>query len=349
MIDVASAFTLAWRVGHRVPGPVVRALTTVGADVAWLRHGAGVRRLEANLARVRPELDARALRRLSRAGMRSYMRYYGEAFTLRALSPEQLAARVRLRGVERLRRYLDEGQQVVLALGHLGNWDLAGAWATQHLAPVTTVAERLEPEELFREFLAFREGLGMTIVPLTRGSDVFRTLVRAARTGPGVIPLLADRDLTAHGLEVDLFGHRARVAAGPAALAVTTGAPLAVAVITYERLHGAERRAAGSPWGVRIDFSDRIEVPEGLSRTEQVQALTQAWVDALAEGIHARPQDWHMLQRVFVDDLDPAVDAARRGPTAAIGAPGPQETTGPDGSGLLGATDGDTVDVEGTR
>ena len=351
MIDVASAFTLAWRVGHRLPGWVVRALTTVGADVAWLRRGAGVRRLEANLARVRPELDARALRRLSRAGMRSYMRYYGEAFTLRGLDAERLAARVRLRGVERLQPYLDEGRQVVLALGHLGNWDLAGAWATQYLAPVTTVAERLEPEALFREFLGFREGLGMTIVPLTKGGDVFRTLVRAARTGPGVVPLLADRDLTSHGLEVDLLGHRARVAAGPAALAVTTGAPLVVAAITYERLYGAERRAAGSPWGIRIDFSERIEVPEGLPRSEQVQAMTQAWVDVLGAAIHARPQDWHMLQRVFVDDLDPAVDAARR---AAAGSGGPTEGTqgaAPDGAPVRrgDAADGDVLDVGRAR
>ena len=61
--------------------------------------------------------------------------------------------------------------------------------------------------------------------------------------GAGLLPLLADRDLTAKGLEVDLFGHKARVAAGPAALSVTTGAPLVTTVIYYERLRGAPRAA----------------------------------------------------------------------------------------------------------
>ncbi|UZN05120.1 phosphatidylinositol mannoside acyltransferase [Cellulomonas sp. S1-8] len=311
-VDVARAYQLAWRLGRRTPGVVVRALTVVGADVAWWRHGAGVRRLELNLGRVRPELDARALRRLSRAGMRSYMRYYGEAFTLRGLRPEQLAARVRVEGMENVRPHLDEGRQVLLVLGHMGNWDLAGAWSTVHIAPVTTVVERLQPEELFAEFLAFRESLGLRIIPLTGGGDVFRQLVRVARTGPGLLPLLADRDLTAKGLEVDLFGHRARVAAGPAALAVATGAPLVPASVTYERLRRGRRRAAGGPWGVVIRFFPQVEVADEVPRADRVVTLTQGWVDVLAEQIHAHPQDWHMLQRVFVDDLDPALDAARR-------------------------------------
>ncbi|MBO0900412.1 phosphatidylinositol mannoside acyltransferase [Cellulomonas sp. zg-ZUI222] len=329
-MDVARAYHLAWRVGHRVPGVVVRGLSTLGADVAWARRGSGVRRLEANLARVRPELDERALRRLSRAGMRSYMRYFGEAFTLRALSTDQLAARVRVEGLENLLPHLDEGRQIVVALGHTGNWDLAGAWAAAHVAPVTTVAERLKPEELFQEFLAFRESIGLRIIPLTGGGDVFRQLVHVTRTGPGLLPLLADRDLTAKGLEVDLFGQRARVAAGPAALAVTTGAPLVAASISYERLRRARRRAAGGPWGIVVRFSPRIEVPADAPRADRVHALTQAWVDVLADQIQAHPQDWHMLQRVFVADLDPARDAARRAtgePAAGDDALGPETAT----------------------
>ena len=312
MIDVARGYHLAWRIGHRLPGSLVRALTVVGADVAWWRRGSGVRRLEANLARVRPELDERGLRRLSRAGMRSYMRYFGEAFTLRGLSAEQLAARVRVEGMENVAPHVEAGRQVVIALGHTGNWDLAGAWATTHVAPVTTVAERLKPEELFEEFVAFRESIGLRIIPLTGAGDVFRQLVRVARTGPGLLPLLADRDLTSKGLEVDMFGHRARVAAGPAALAETTGAPLVPASVTYERLRRERRRAAGGPWGVVIRFGARVEAPADLPRPARVAAMTQGWVDAVAAEIHARPQDWHMLQRVFVDDLDPARDAARR-------------------------------------
>jgi KDO2-lipid IV(A) lauroyltransferase len=317
-VDVARAYALAWRVAGRLPGPLLRALCDGAADVAWLRRGGGVRQLEKNLARVRPELDERALRRLSRAGMRSYMRYFGEAFALATMSHEQVVARVRAVGMENLRAHTDRDQAVVLALGHTGNWDLAGAYSAKEIAPVTTVAERLEPEALFQEFVAFRESIGITIFALTGDGDVFRGLVRAARAGAGLLPLLADRDLTSKGVEVDLFGHRARVAAGPAALAITTGAPLVTTVIYYERLRGAQRRAAGSPWGIVIQFNKAIEMPAGVPRADQVRAMTQAWVDEFAAGVRQRPQDWHMLQKVFVEDLDPERYAAT---LAAQGSP----------------------------
>ena len=303
-LDIGRAYATAWRWGRRVPEPVVRAATVVAADASWLRHGSGVRRLEANLARVRPDLDTRGLRRLSRAGMRSYLRYFGEAFTLAGRSREQIAARVSVANRDLVQPYLDEGRQVVLALGHLGNWDLAGAWATRELAPVTTVAERLEPEEVYQEFLRFREGIGLRIIPLSGGGDVFRQLVRAVRTGPGIMPLLADRDLTSKGVEVDLFGRRARVAVGPAALVVSAGAPLFVTSITYERLHGARRRAAGSPWGLRVEFHEVPLAPADLPTRERIRVMTQAWVDVLGDAIRRHPEDWHMLQRVFVEDLD---------------------------------------------
>ena len=304
-VDVARAYALAWRLAGRLPGPVLRAACDLAADASWLRRVGGVRQLEKNLARVRPELDARALRRLSRAGMRSYMRYFGEAFALATMSRDQIEARVRTIGEEHLRTFTDRGQAVVLAVGHTGNWDLAGAYCTREIAPVTTVAERLKPEELFQEFVAFRESIGIRIFPLTGGGDVFRGLVRAARDGAGLLPLLADRDLTSRGVEVDLFGQRARFAAGPAALSITTGAPLVTTLISYERLRGARRRAAGSPWGIVVQFNKAIEMPKDVQRAERVRVLTQAWADEFAAEVRRHPQDWHMLQKVFVEDLDP--------------------------------------------
>jgi lauroyl/myristoyl acyltransferase len=333
-LDVGRLFGLAWRVARFVPEPVLRGAATVGADVVWWRRGGGVRQLERNLARVRPDLPAAGVRRLSRAGMRSYLRYYAEAFTLSSFTPAQTDARVRALGVDGLRLELDAGRSVVLALTHMGNWDLAGAWATRAIAPVTTVAEKLEPEAAFREFLAFREGIGLEIIPLDGpGGEVFRRLVRATRGGPRLVPLLADRDLTARGIEVDLFGETARVAAGPAALAVSTGSALCPVTIHYERLTGKARRAAGSPWGIVITFHPALPVPDDLPRAEQVAALTQAWVDVVAGGIAAHPQDWHMLQKVFVADLDPDRYAAT---VAAAGATAGGATGGAAGGGAGG-------------
>ncbi|MBW0255299.1 phosphatidylinositol mannoside acyltransferase [Cellulomonas sp. PS-H5] len=310
-VDVARLFAFAWRVVGKVPDPVVRGAFRLVADVAWLRRGAGVRQLEANLVRVRPQARPEEVRRLSLLGMRSYMRYYGESFALVGAKPDQIDARVRLVDPGEVVATMNEGRMVVMALGHLGNWDLAGAWATRNLGRTVTVAERLKPEALFQEFLRFREGIGLEIIPLANGGGaggggVFRELVRAARQPTaGLIPLLADRDLTARGVEVDLFGERARVAAGPAALAVSTGAPLCATSITYERLTGARRRAAGTAWGVVIEFGRLLTVPDDVPRADRVAVLTQAWVDDLGRGIARAPQDWHMLQKVFVADLDP--------------------------------------------
>jgi KDO2-lipid IV(A) lauroyltransferase len=299
---------LAWAVAPRLPEPLVRGAMALAADITWLRHGDGVRQLEANLARVRPGLGRKGLRRLSRTGMRSYLRYYAEILTLPGCSAEQVDARVRVTNDDWIRRHQAGGGSVVVALGHQGNWDLAGAWAGRHLAPVTTVAERLEPESVFEEFRALREGFGLRIVPLAKGGGgtVFRRLVETVRAGSALVPLLADRDLTSHGIEVELFGEPARVAAGPAALTAGDGAALCVARIGYERLGGERRRAAGTPWGIHIVFGDPVDVDPAVTGRARVQALTQAWVDEMAQAISADPAQWHMLQRVFVADLDPA-------------------------------------------
>lgn len=302
-------YGFAWKHAHRVPAPLYRGLLTAVADMTWLTKTGGVAQLSKNLVRVRPDLSATELSRLTRAGMRSYMRYFGEAFVLTQASPEQITARVRTANAEPVLAAIAQGRSPILALGHQGNWDLAGVWATPHLAPVLTVAERLKPDEVFQEFLAYRNKLGMRI--LAAGDPgVFRDLLRAAGKPGSLIALLGDRDLSRSGIEVDLFGHRARVAAGPAALAVGSGAPLFGLGIYYERLTGERRKAAGSPWGIVMDFSPEIQVDRTLPKEDQVAATTQAWVDQVAVHLARHPQDWHMLQKVFIADLDPARYAA---------------------------------------
>ena len=294
-----TAYRAGWSLVRRLPERVAYAVFDLIADVAARRGGSGVARMRANFARVRPELDAAGLDALVRAGMRSYFRYWCEAFRLPDLTEADLVARVRTVGDAPVRAHLGAGKPAVMFLGHMGNWDLAGAWSTTQLAPVTTVAERLKPEELYDEFLGFRERLGMRILPLTGGSDVFRELTKALRAS-AFVALLADRDLTAGGVEVDFCGHRARMAVGPAALAVTTGAALHPVSVHYER------RATGRGYELVIVFHDRVVVPATGTTREKVATMTQACADALTGAVRKHTEDWHMMQRVFVEDLDPA-------------------------------------------
>ena len=115
------------------------------------------------------------------------------------------------------------------------------------------------------------------------------------------MPLLADRDLSARGVEVTFFGGRTRMPVGPALLALRTGAPLYVASMWYEA--DAARAALSGP----------LPVPESGSLDDD-PAATQEIAHRLAAGIARHPQDWHMLQRMWLDET--ARPAARRSPTA---------------------------------
>lgn len=299
-----AGFRTAWKLVCRLPESAAYGLFERIADATYKRGGKSVERMRSNYATVRPELSDDELDALVRNGIRSYMRYWCDAFRLSVHSPEELAERMRLTGAdEQARAIVGRGEPIILFLGHMGNWDLAGAWSTTYFAPVTTVAERLKPEELFGEFLAFRESLGMTILPLTGGDNTYGRLVDALDTG-GFVPLLSDRDLTSNGVEVRLLGHRIKAATGPARLALDTGAALFPLAITYEPVPG---RAAQR---VVAHFGDRVIVPDG-DRSDQVRAMTQQCVDALGDVIRQRTEDWHMMQRIFLDDFDSGLQERR--------------------------------------
>lgn len=291
---VVAAYRAGWAAVRALPERAAYALFHLIAALIVRRDGKGVRRLRANYAKVRPELGSSELDVLVREGMRAYLRYFCEAFRLPAMSQAEVDLKVAVEGDAPVREELAAGRPVLFFLGHMGNWDLAGAWGTRALAPVVTVAERLQPEALFTDFLTFRQSLGMTILPLTGAGDPFARL-RAALAGPVLVPLLADRDLTGGGVVVDFCGHPASMAVGPAALAAATGAALFPVSIRHER--------RGRGWGIVIHFHDRVPVPETGSTRAKAQVMTQVCADTLGGAVRAHTADWHMLQRVFTEDL----------------------------------------------
>jgi KDO2-lipid IV(A) lauroyltransferase len=294
-------FKLGWSAVRALPEPAAYGLFNRIADLAVARGGKGIDRLRANYRRVRPELGEAELDALVREGMRSYLRYYCEAFRLPSLSRPQIDGAVRTIGAQEVTELASRGGTMVIFVGHLGNFDLAAAWAAGNLLPVTTVAERLKPEEVFQEFVRFRTSIDMDIIPLTGGGDPFAGLLTVARGGRRLIALASDRDLTRGGVDVDLLGHRARMAKGPAVLSLMTGVPLYCARIWYEK--APEGEGLGGHRTV-IEFSTRLE--PRVSGTTAVKAadLIQQCADHIAGTIRDHTSSWHMLQRVFVDDLD---------------------------------------------
>lgn len=287
-----AAFGFGWSAIRRMPAPAAYALFEAAANRTWSRRGPGVRQLEANLARVLPAQRLADLPELSRQGVSSYFRYWCDAFRLPSWSvaytdetffPEE--------GLERLDAFMAAGRGVVAAIPHMGNWDHAGAWGTARYGSLTTVAERLKPEGLFDRFVEYRESLGMEVLALGE-PQVVRTLARRLQAG-GLVALLADRDLTAGGIPVSFFGQRASMPAGPAVLSIMTGAPLVPVTLWY------------SPAGTHASIGEPIPDPGTGSRAERAAAMTQALAHAFEPGIAAHPQDWHMMQRLWLADLDP--------------------------------------------
>jgi lauroyl/myristoyl acyltransferase len=192
-------------------------------------------------------------------------------------------------GIDNLDKALAAGRGVVMALPHSGNWDMAGVWLAQTYGTFSTVAERLKPESLYKRFIDYRESLGFEVLPLSGGDrppfDVLCERLRDNR----VVCLMAERDLTRTGVEVDFFGEPTRMPAGSAKLAIETGAALLPVHCWFE----------GDGW------RESIQSPLDCSSGD-VGAITQALADQFAKNIAAHPADWHMLQPQWLADLSEA-------------------------------------------
>jgi KDO2-lipid IV(A) lauroyltransferase len=252
-------------------------------------------------------VDGKELRTVSRAALRSYARYWLEVFRLPVIPVERIVSGMHFQGPgkDTMLAHLKAGRGVIVALPHMGNFEQAGVWVIAVGAgKFTTVAERLKPESVYQSFVKFRQTLGFEVLPLTGGSSPFGTLAKRLRAG-GLLCLVSDRDLKESGVEVELFGEKARIAA-VAALAVHTGAALMPTATWFE----------GDDWGARI--YDEIPVPAEGTRAEKIAAMSQQLADVFSEAIAEHPADWHMLQRVFTADLDPARLARVPSPRRAL-------------------------------
>jgi phosphatidylinositol dimannoside acyltransferase len=309
LIDVG--YWACWRLTCRLPEPWMDWVFRFTADIAWRREGPRVQVLEANLVRVLgSDVDGKTLRAASRQVMRHYARYWLEIFRLPVMPMDRLINGL-LDPADQVKMIFDilaAGRGVVIALPHMGNWDQAGAWfIARGAGSFATVMERLKPESVYERFVTFREGLGMEVLPASGGTRPFGILAQRLRAAK-CVALPCDRDVTGSGIEVEFFGEKAKMMAGPAALAVQTGAALVPVVLWF---------AADGRCGVKIGAE--IEQPATGTRPQKVAAMMQDVAGFFEQGIREHPYDWLMLQRVFVADLDPQRQAAARERAAAGG------------------------------
>ena len=281
----AVAYFVGWRIVRWLPEKSAYRFFEFVADRASAKNGKSFQRLESNLKRVVPELSDKELRNLAQVGMRSYLRYWCDTFRSPDWDTKRIQSTVTVNDAELLLEPVRSKRGVVVALPHAGNWDHAGSYFCSQGIPLVTVVERLKPEKLFRKFLEYRQAIGMEALPLD--GRVMGTLASRLREGK-LVALVADRDLSRSGINVKFFDGIARMPAGPALLALRTGADLITAYVSYTKT------------GIHIDFR-KVLIASGKTESEQVAKTVQLCADNFAAGIAEYPQDWHMLQRIWVD------------------------------------------------
>jgi KDO2-lipid IV(A) lauroyltransferase len=270
------------------PSPVV----SLGAGALGTAFSVSMRgrrsMLERHLKRADPSLSGWRLRRAVDGAFDSYARYYVESFRLPSLSAERVEAGFTVDGYENITDGAAAGNGVILALPHLGGWEWAGRWMAEQGHAMTVVVEPLQPPELFDWFAALRNSLGMSVVPLGPGAAA--ACLRALRDN-GVVCLLCDRDLQGGGVGVEFFGERTTLPAGPATLALRTGAALLPTAVYF-----------GGPRGHRAWVRAPLTVERSSSLRVDVGRLTQALAYSLEELIRVAPQQWHLLQPNWPSD-----------------------------------------------
>jgi KDO2-lipid IV(A) lauroyltransferase len=281
----AYAYFAGWRLVRWLPERTAYRLAYAVADFATKRNGKKVLRLRSNLRRTKPDITPLDLDLLVFNAMRSYMRYWCDTFRFPDWSAERVRESVTVTNEHLLIDAIAAKTGVIVSLPHAGNWDHAGAYFCAKGIHLVTVVEHLKPEKLFLKFLGYRQAMGMEVLPLD--GRVLGTLAQRLRQG-ALVALIADRDLSRSGINVDFFGGPSRMPAGPALLALKTGAPLIIAFVSYTET------------GIHIDFNE-VLLPTTGSDEAKVSQTVQSMATQFEHGISKHPEDWHMLQRIWTD------------------------------------------------
>lgn len=278
-----------------VPQRWVEPASRVVGRVAGITMRGRAQMLARHLRRVAgPELTGPELERLVAGAFDSYGRYWFEAFRLPGRTLASIEAHFTIEGREHIDTALGEGRGAIMAMPHVGNWDLGGAWFCAAGYPVTVLAEALEPPRLGEWFFAFRRSLGMEVVPT--GDGAARRLIVALRANRAVA-IVADRDLDRSGVEVTFFGERTTLPEGPAMLALRTGAAILPSTV-YFRAGGRHHAVVRPPLAAHRGT--------GTLR-DDVARITQALAAEFEAFIRAAPEQWHLLQPNWPSDYESAV------------------------------------------
>jgi len=210
-----------------------------------------------------------------------------ESLRLPAVSAEAVDAGFTIEGQEHLEAARQTGRGAVLALPHLGGWDVGGSWLARQGFAVSVVVEALDPPELFEWFVDLRRTFGLTVIPLGPGAG---TAVLGALRANHMVCLLCDRDIGGGGIEVDFFGERTAIPAGPVTLALRSRSVVLPTAVYFD---GDGHHAVVRP---PLPTDRRGSIRDDVAR------ITQDLAHAHEELIARAPEQWHLFQPNWPSD-----------------------------------------------
>jgi len=281
------AYRAAARVAQAVPSSLIPGLSRIVGRVGGWPQQANRKMSARHQRRVTGRDDPHAVTRV----FEWYGRYWLEIFRLPAdVRRDDVVPNFTIEGYEYVTEGLARGKGVILALPHLGGWEWAGAWMAKQGHHMLAVVEPLEPPELLEWFARQRAAIGLEVVPID--DDVSRNVLRALRDNR-IVCLLSDRDLTGDGVDVEFFGEHTTLPAGPATLALRTGAALLPVAVYF-----------GPGRGHRGVVRPPLSTARHGGLRADIARITQCLAHEFESLIRVAPEQWHLLQPNWPSDRE---------------------------------------------
>jgi lauroyl/myristoyl acyltransferase len=285
-------FRLIEGVIARLPRRLAYSLGLVISTAAFPLLGRQRRALEANLRRVRPDLDQPTLRKLAWRNWLGHTKAWIDFFKIPRMDRRKLSGLLLPIGTEHLDAATAAGKGVIVVAPHMGSWELACAsWAARY-GPIGVMVERIEPRRLFEHVFRLRSQMGIKVIPLSRTGA--RDLLRLLREGRMVI-LAMDRDILGTGRPLPFFGEVSRFPTGAVELALKTGAPILPAYCVRDP---DDRYIA-------IGEAPMFLTPTGDHEADVQRAMEQI-LATFERFIRRFPDQWHVLEPIWPGESVPA-------------------------------------------
>jgi Kdo2-lipid IVA lauroyltransferase/acyltransferase len=233
---------------------------------------------ESNLKLVYPEMKKPERQRIIREMYKNLALTAVESYVMK---PEDVFARLEFEGWDKVEKVLAKGKGVIIASGHLGNFEMAGR-RMAHLAPLCVIVKR-QSNRYFDEYANMLR-LQDNCEPVQPGNALRPVLKKLKQNG--LVVIMTDQNARYQGYQLNFLGHPASTHISAAKIAIKTGTTIITAGVT--------RNKEGYPV---LQFRDQIESRDYEDTQEGYISLMQEILNRFGELVEACPEHWFWVHR----------------------------------------------------